>query len=216
MSNINNIKNQKINKRVRKKNITTNDKNFISKPAFIDSSDIISLSKYGIDLDDLQIRERTKIFIIIYFSAIFAFKTLNLNIRKQIAVNIEQSIYKKTIREFMNTKIKRSWNDPVFTNYYNMNLNRILSNKEFIVNKILSKNIDISNIAFLELKDIDDSYADQVQDILKIKEYVEYKEYLDIKCRKCNKQTIHKESIHTIGDEQMIVLHICNNCGFRF
>ena len=79
-----------------------------------------------------------------------------------ITKNIEKSVYNYTIKLSKDKNINRYWNNPVFKNIYlskirsiyvNLDKNSYVKNTTFL-NRIKSKEININNIANLEIYDI--------------------------------------------------------------
>ena len=90
-------------------------------------------------------------------------KKLNTHINDLIITkNIEKNIYNYTIKLSKEKNINRYWNNIVFKNIYlskirsiyaNIDKNSYIKNKNFL-NRIINKEIDINNIANLEIYDI--------------------------------------------------------------
>ena len=146
-----------------------------------------------------------------------------------ISKNIEKSIYNYTIDLCKVNNIKRNWNNIIFKNLYLSKIRSIylnisdsyIKNKNF-KKKILSKKIDIENIANLSSYDIfPENWKELIDEKMKkdkLKYELKPEAMTDVfKCRKCNSRSCSYYEVQTrSADEPMTQFINCLNCGNRW
>ena len=155
---------------------------------------------------------------------------LNIELNDMIiSKNIEKSIYNYTIDLCKVNNIKRNWNNIIFKNLYLSKIRSIylnisdsyIKNKNF-KKKILSKKIDIENIANLSSYDIfPENWKELIDEKMKrdkLKYELKPEAMTDVfKCRKCNSRSCSYYEVQTrSADEPMTQFINCLNCGNRW
>tara|TARA_B100001093_G_scaffold503646_1_gene558304 strand:- start:384 stop:923 length:540 start_codon:yes stop_codon:yes gene_type:complete len=155
------------------------------------------------------------------------FKELN---NKQLARNIEKSIYNYTIHISSKKGIKKNWKNPIFNNLYQSKVRSIYSNLKkdsYIQNinfqsRILNNEFDIHKIAYLSSYDIFPDIWKELLDKKTRKDKLKYElkpeAMTDIfKCRKCNSRSCSYYEVQTrSADEPMTQFINCLDCGNRW
>ena len=158
-------------------------------------------------------------------------KKLNTHINDLIITkNIEKNIYNYTIKLSKEKNINRYWNNIVFKNIYlskirsiyaNIDKNSYIKNKNFL-NRIINKEIDINNIANLEIYDIFPENWKYLLEIQSKQDKIKYELKPEAmtnlyKCRKCGSRSTSFYEVQTrSADEPMTQFITCLDCGTRW
>mgnify|MGYP006152044641 CR=1 FL=1 len=148
----------------------------------------------------------------------------------KLTQNIEKEIYNHIINLSKEKNINRYWSNQVFKNIYlskirsiyaNINKNSYIKNENFL-NRIKSNDIDIKNIAQLEIYDI---YPENWKYLLefrtkqdKIKYELKPESMTKLfKCRNCKGRSTSYYEVQTrAADEPMTLFITCLDCGTRW
>ena len=158
-------------------------------------------------------------------------KKLDLKINDLVITkNIEKSIYNYTIKLSKEKNINRYWSNEVFKNIYlskiksiyvNIDKDSYIKNTNFL-DRIKNKEIDISNIAYLEIYDIYPENWKYLLEIQSKQDKIKYELKPEAmtnlyKCRKCGcKETSYYEVQTRSADEPMTQFITCLNCNNRW
>jgi len=158
-------------------------------------------------------------------------KKLNTHINDLIITkNIEKNIYNYTIKLSKEKNINRYWSNIVFKNIYlskirsiyaNIDKNSYIKNKNFL-NRIINKEIDINNIANLEIYDIFPENWKYLLEVQSKQDKIKYELKPEAmtnlyKCRKCGSRSTSFYEVQTrSADEPMTQFITCLDCGTRW
>lgn len=143
----------------------------------------------------------------------------NLDIRKWSA-NLEISIFNYSIREAINKKIVKTWQNVAFCHLYIDRLRTVYCNlKPEIINQVLNDEIKIQDVGFMTHQEFDETKWKELidkkikRDDSKFNAKIEASTSL-FTCKKCgsNKCTYYELQIRS-ADEPATIFITCLNCG---
>jgi DNA-directed RNA polymerase subunit M/transcription elongation factor TFIIS len=158
-------------------------------------------------------------------------KKLNNIINNELSSkNIEKSIYNYTIKLSKEKNINRYWSNPIFKNIYLSKIRSIyvnLDKKSYIKNtnfidRIQNKEINIKNIANLEIYDIFPENWKHLLEFQSKQDKIKYELKPEAmtnlyKCRKCGSRSTSFYEVQTrSADEPMTQFITCLDCGTRW
>ena len=158
-------------------------------------------------------------------------KKLDLKINDLVITkNIEKSIYNYTIKLSKEKNINRYWNNNVFKDIYlskiksiylNIDKDSYIKNTNFL-DRIKNKEIDISNIAYLEIYDIYPENWKYLLEIQSKQDKIKYELKPEAmtnlyKCQKCGSRSTSFYEVQTrSADEPMTQFITCLDFGTRW
>lgn len=154
-------------------------------------------------------------------------KTITFNEKSNIIINIELSCFNKSIKKSNKKMYIIDWNNKVFENLYRSIINKITKNldidsevhSDYLITKIINKNIDINNIAYLNSNDLCPEKSDNIINTLKIRnnQKLVFKTSILYTCRNCKfKKVIIKQVQLKSQDEGFNLSLTCTFCNNKW
>jgi DNA-directed RNA polymerase subunit M/transcription elongation factor TFIIS len=155
------------------------------------------------------------------------FKNLNKSIQDKIIIGIEKSCYDATIKKSNELLIYISWENTKFNYQYQLFCNKITKNldcesevnSEYLINKIINNEINISNIANMTSDTLCPDKSDLIKQSIQIRnaQKLNYKTSSLYQCRNCKKRSVTIKTVQLRSlDEGNSLSLTCMFCNFTW